>query len=1699
IGGFDAVFIDDVKFVDAAGSPISATVGIGELGDENFHREQGQLIIENVSVTNFATYGINVEAGNRDAAGMAHPGSVITFPTENADRLVPGVVIRNNIIAGEGQVGIRYLADTAAGPTAVVPYGRIVNNTVYGSANQTGTGITIGANASPTVMNNVVAGWNTGVTDGGTGTVIASNYFQLNNNDNDIGSGALQPADTAPLFLDAAAFNFYLESGSGAIDSSLDPLQDRINYVAVKTPLGIPESAIFAPKLDVFGQLRDDDPDGNPTGGAQNIFKDRGAVERVDTIGPYSRLASPLDDNFQDQDPNPTVVHRPTGTFDEFTILLADGPGEPLPQEGSGVDPNTVPSAAVRVTQDGVELKNNIDYRFGYSTNNKTVVLTPLSGIWEPNKVYQITLDNVVIKDNARNPLRHNQTDGSTRFTIILGDVDVDYGDAPDIYDTLLASDGARHVMLPDAPLYLGDGVDADVDGRPGTLADGDDRDGVFDAGNSSLESTSFMIQVKDTDTPANNPNVLDNITEAGAANPTSFVITDQAGNTMTFEFDLDADRMDGAAAPAPIVTTPPTNEVQQVDLTGATDGTFTLAFNGSAASPAIPWNATAAGVLHYLEELATINPGDVVVSGGPLPSIPVTVEFTGQYAASGVPEMTAVASLVGSPPAAIITTTVEGAPGYATVAYFGDDLAGELARRMVRQIEAEVAAGSLVGITAQDVDGGYVRIEGAETVTVDGGDAGGLTGLFGGPLDIEVPVGFTDDGTTFTLTTGSKSVTFEFDDLKIVDDVVSDPNVEIEYHSDNDSRAAIADAIAAAIQGAVDAGRLNSMTVTTDNELVQIRGTGDDEDGLAMHSTTSPAGWFVHGVLNKNIGEPTRVIVTASGDGVVDGWIDFNRDGEFNDNNEEKILDSVSVTAGENEFFVTTPGWAATGRTYVRLRISDDGGLSPNGLAIGGEVEDHLIDILPGRPPQPVDDTYLVDEDDLLVVDDWNGQQTGGNTNDDSVLRNDNDPDAANTYGIGAVLVSPPAPSAFVEEFTFNSDGTFTFQAVKDYYGDFTFTYRPQDSRLTAKDPATVTITVQPKNDAPALGGIQDQSVDEDTDLLITGITVTDPDTGLDPNAQVQVTVSVDHGELTLAGVTGLTFPLNVDGDSSTVEDLNNDGVVDGTEVDGVAFVSITFTGTAADAQTALDGLKYRADQDYNSGDPSAVAPNVTPDIFIIQLDDNPDPKDAFGNGDDDAAPVDDPNPMLARATMSITVNPKQDAPTIPTVNQAAYTIDEDSGRHEIDTIEIFDVDDRDALTGATFDYDPDWIGQITLKAKNGIIDLGTTNGLTFLVGDSYDDPTLTFYGALDALNDALDSVFYEPDPDYNSGDPDNAPGGTNVIPGYTLVPDELTITVDDLANTDILNMDTPTANDVAAETATTTVEITVNPAQDDPTIVGPATASVNEDTVLAFADHGNEVQQLAFAGPVAGDEFTLRYGTDLIIGPIDWSTTGTTLAANLRAALDAVFGAGNTVAAAADGSSATITFQGDLANANMDELTASGLTGGGKVTPTTPTHGSGNELQLLDFGAAVGPVTLSFDGSSGVALSAPFTELQASALETNLEGIAALAGNVTVLGDSGGPFTVLYGNGLAGQNVPLLGASGGAVVSPVSNGVLVDAVQTLDLNGAAGAVTLLYDGVSSTVALVEPYDATRVLASLNDMGALIGHGTESVPSDAV
>jgi hypothetical protein len=479
-------------------------------GDGNLFRDQGQLILEGNRISNSSQWGILVE-GDRDTAGdgaAPHQGPTRALRATTSE-LVPGPVIVNNIISGNGLGGIRFAGSPNVGgaATGAIPFGRIVNNTIFGRGGNllpqggNDTGIQVADRAGPTLLNNIVANFTVGISVDGSSqpyTVIGGTVYQGNSTATQglgVGAGAELLTNGEPLFVSAATGNFYLAAGSKAIDSAIDSLLDRTNMVTVREPLGIPPSPILAPDRDALGLLRVDDPSVTGGGSGENVFKDRGALDRADFVGPTARLSRPLDNGQGDADPQLGRVVLGNVSLGAFEIDLLDA--------GLGIDPNTVVPQAIQVEDTGGAggafrvLTLGTHYTFSFDATNSRIIITPTTGVWTLGRDYRITLDRsvtdstptVAIRDLAGNLLQPNRQDGTSTFVISLGNL-LDWGDAPSTYPVTAAQNGASHLIQ--NGLMLGTNISADLDGQPSANADAD----TFDDG---LISYAFSPGVEST------------------------------------------------------------------------------------------------------------------------------------------------------------------------------------------------------------------------------------------------------------------------------------------------------------------------------------------------------------------------------------------------------------------------------------------------------------------------------------------------------------------------------------------------------------------------------------------------------------------------------------------------------------------------------------------------------------------------------------------------------------------------------------------------------------------------------------------------------------------------------------------------------------------------------------------------------------------------------------------------------------------------------------------------------------------------------------------------------------------------------------------------------------------------------------------------------------------------------------------------
>lgn len=141
--------------------------------------------------------------------------------------------------------------------------------------------------------------------------------------------------------------------------------------------------------------------------------------------------------------------------------------------------------------------------------------------------------------------------------------------------------------------------------------------------------------------------------------------------------------------------------------------------------------------------------------------------------------------------------------------------------------------------------------------------------------------------------------------------------------------------------------------------------GDGDDDDGITF--------------LNNNTNATTNSIsasdafstisVDVVGDGFLQGWIDFNRDGVW-DASEQIIVDEM-LTTGTHQVQFAVPQGAAfvAGETFARFRFSSQAGLGVSGLAPDGEVEDYRLELSVARKGTVMFDADEYEAGHLITV----------------------------------------------------------------------------------------------------------------------------------------------------------------------------------------------------------------------------------------------------------------------------------------------------------------------------------------------------------------------------------------------------------------------------------------------------------------------------------------------------------------------------------------------------------------------------------------------------------------------------------------------------------------------------------------------------------------------------------------------------------
>ncbi|GGG05039.1 hypothetical protein GCM10010924_37030 [Rhizobium wenxiniae] len=367
------------------------------------------------------------------------------------------------------------------------------------------------------------------------------------------------------------------------------------------------------------------------------------------------------------------------------------------------------------------------------------------------------------------------------------------------------------------------------------------------------------------------------------------------------------------------------------------------------------------------------------------------------------------------------------------------------------------------------------------------------------------------------------------------------------------------------------------------------------------------------------------------------------------------------TLTLNANGTFTYVPNAFFNGVDSFTYRVADgSGGFDTAVVTINiGAVND---------APVPADDTFAIDEDGSATID---------------VLANDSDPDndALTVTAINGQAISAGNPVAVTGgTVSLNADGTLTFTAAANYNGNPSFSYTVSDGAISRD--ATVSGTVRAINDAPVNNLPGSFNGAEDTDLPLTGISITDIDAG---NAPVTVTLGVNAGSL-----------IAFSGGNVTVT--------------GGGTGSITLTGTVANINAWLAGptapvyrpvadssaavtLTMTTNDRGNSGAGGELAATSTAMIMIAPVNDAPvatdqritTPEDTPVAGSIAASDVDG-DPL----TYAVTTQPANGRVTINASGTYLYTPGMDFNGTDSFTVTISDGQGGTTTATVTIDVSP-------------------------------------------------------------------------------------------------------------------------------------------------------------------------------------------------------------------------------------------------------------------------------------------------------------------------------------------------------------------------------------------------------------------------
>lgn len=541
-------------------------------------------------------------------------------------------------------------------------------------------------------------------------------------------------------------------------------------------------------------------------------------------------------------------------------------------------------------------------------------------------------------------------TDTAGVYCITVVCNELDWGDAPDMpggmynYPTLMSSNGARHTVSPN--IFLGALIDLEGNGQPNLMSTGDDLAGVDDEDGVIIPPVVVQGSTVNITVTASSAGFLD----------------------AWFDFNIDGDWADPGEhifINQPVVSGP--NPLSfTVPVTSNTGQSYTR-FRYRTTTAPISYDGLVAN--GEVEDYAVyLEPGpQYEMDFGDAPDMPTSgFNYPTWLASNGARHIWSPNLFLGS----LIDVEPDGQPN---IVASGDDL-NNLDDEDGVNIPTVLMIGATYNINVVASANGFLDAWIDFNVDGDWADAGEhifinqpvLSG--GNTLSFTVPSGSVVGQSYSRFRYRSSSAPISYNGLA-ADGEVEDYPVYLEecVHGDemdfgdapNNPQVGYNYPTLTAFNGArhymFGNIRLGALIDDEINGQPNIPSTGDDlanmddEDGVTF-------------VGKMYVGKPANVTVTASINGFLNAWMDFNQDGDWADAGEQ-IFTNTALVAGANALTFNIPATAVQGKTYMRFRFNTIGGVPYFGLATDGEVEDYRVHACPNWWPviTPLKHTILI------------------------------------------------------------------------------------------------------------------------------------------------------------------------------------------------------------------------------------------------------------------------------------------------------------------------------------------------------------------------------------------------------------------------------------------------------------------------------------------------------------------------------------------------------------------------------------------------------------------------------------------------------------------------------------------------------------------------------------------------------------------